>query len=245
MGTYQTIQDRVARRVIDLPTPVLAEVPFLVNAALRDLQEGHNFRVMETIVEYFTKNDAVPKLLRTVSPSGGFATTPSNFKDFRNEPWFYEYSGARRRMTQASLNSSLTLITNAEVGFPRVLGFAEDPDTAGNNLMVVAPGTDGLSDHPDGEYRIFMPYWKYLPDLVSANDNNWFTNTPSGELFITAWATAEAFSLDWDMENEAKWRAKAESFRKIITKTDKMSRVGAVNELVPHWRGARDNRTRL
>jgi len=83
-----------------------------------------------------------------------------------------------------------------------------NPDVDRSNLNIeVYPFPDGQSDWGDGQYRIKVPYWRYLPDLSAGGDHNWFTDNAAR--FIIDHATADAFGLDWDEQREASWRVKA------------------------------------
>lgn len=246
MGTYATIQARVNRRVIDLPTQVQAEVPQLINEALQEVQSRHNFKVMETELAAYT---AVGSQTLVASVGGAALAVPSNFKEFNGEPYWVRYQdGSIRFMTVApdrySIWGAFSEGANADQSFPQIL-----LDAPGNDLNVrnyqVYPLPDGASDYPDGEYRITIPYFRYLPQLVSDGDTNVFTIDPMGERFLVEWATSEAFALDWDQGHEQEHKQKAELQYRLLVQQDKRYRVSAVNEMASHWRGVHNTRTRL
>lgn len=226
MGTFASIQARVETRVIDLPTAVQAEVPTLVNEAMRLIQQEHNFKAMEDELETITT--VATRVLTAI---------PARFKEFRGEPWYETDDGFIVRMVLASSREAIWVEVDDEAeGFPRFLldGLSDD---AGTRNVEVYPLPDGNSDYGDGEYRITIPYWRYVPELSADADTNWFT--VNAEEWLVEKATAEAFLIDWDEERAAMWLQKAEASKKRVVKLDKVSRVAHVRTLVPLWRGAR------
>lgn len=249
-ATYSDLQTKVTRRVIDLPSAVVAEVPRLVNIAMLKLQEEHNFRVMETEIAAFTLVNTQPLL---VSVGGAAITIPGtyNFKEWRGEPWYIRYTdGSPRFMSMAPSRESLWGMFSQgggqviDTGYPQAI-LEEPGDDQGNRALSVWPVPDGLSDYSDGEYRITLPYYRYVPALVNAGDNNWFTNQVSGEEYIVRYAAAEGHALNWDYEKMAILKVEAKTHAQDLIKADKRFRLSAVREFVPHWRGAHQNKTRL
>lgn len=253
MSTYSSIQSRVSRRVIDLPSAVVAEVPQLVNVALSKLQKKHNFRVMEAELAAFT---AVGSHSIVQSVSGPPIILPSapaiNFKEWRNEPWSIRYTdGSPRFMSWAPSREAIWGSFNqggaiaSDSSFPQLLLEEPASDQYNNRLISVYPIPDGLSDYPDGEYRITIPYYQYLPTLVSAGDHNWLTDDESGEEYIVAWAAGKAFELNWDFQKFQVFLAEAETHYKDVVNADKRFRLSSVREWVPHWRGVHSSKTRM
>lgn len=225
MATFATLKTRVNRRVIDLPAAVQAEVPTLVNEAIRDLERDHNFHTMATFFQGST-------LVNTVQVIGTF---PTNIKELRKQPYSPRNLGGVIKLKTAfdliDIPPDITMFggpnfPNTQPGQPQIvihsLGVA----------FFISPTADGNSDYDDGEYPIYIPYWKYLPDLVNDGDSNWFTN--NAERFIIEWASAQAFGLDWDEEHMAILLQKAEVERTKVVKADKVARLGAVNSLAVH-----------
>lgn len=265
-GTYSELQSRVATRVIDLPTNVQAEVPMLVNEALFELQTRHNFKVMEA--ELYTYTQYLNRNLQTGAPQSGQpplfqwpgqSTTIANqtiqvgvaggFKGFQDgsEPTWVRYQDGSVRFISIAPDrrSMYGTWTEADANFPSNILVAPPTDTTVNSsILQVYPLPDGNSDWPDGEYRIQIPYYRYLPYLVGNSDANWLTTNPHGERFIVDWATSEAFALDWDTAHEQEWKAKAELHLKWLFKADKMYRLSPVNELAIHSRGIYQSRIR-
>jgi hypothetical protein len=77
LGTFLEIQTRVEGAIIDLPTHVETSVPRLVNFAYRELQDAHNFWIMRATQAYTTTVD-----------TRSLGATPSDFKEFRDKPYF-------------------------------------------------------------------------------------------------------------------------------------------------------------
>lgn len=258
VGTYQELQTRVQTRIIDLPAAVLAEIPQLVNEALHELQSRHSFKVMEK--ELYTYTQVFNRTLQTGTPFTGQSplftwpqnatianqTTPSNLKEWRGRPVFIRYADGTPRFL--NINEERTneygAYTEWDPSFPANIIDSVPSDVNNTRTLLVYPLPDGLSDWPDGEYRILVPYYGYLPSLSAGTDSNWLTTNTHGERFIVAHATAEGFALDWDTQNEQKWKAKAELELSWCIKEDKKYRLGEVNELAMHWRGQYQSRVR-
>jgi hypothetical protein len=233
MATYSELQTQIERRVIDLPSAVTAEVPNLINRIIRELQKNHNFKVMEA-----------EHAVSTTAESQSLGSVPSDFKEFRDFPYYREEVGRFRRMTIAAAKDGPGEYFGAEdEGYPMVLLDGLPSDVAGARTWTVYPIPDGNSDFDDGEYRIVVPYWKYLPALSADGDTNWFT--VNGEAYIVDQVTSEAFFLDWDEQRAAVWAQKAAPFKNDLIKTDKLYRLSGVTELVPHFEGARTPRLRF
>jgi len=225
MATFAEIQTRVKRRVIDLPATVQAEVPTLINEAMKELERKHNFRVMETLGGYYS----------TTVGSNTLASIPDNFKDFRGLPFYTEYNGTSRDITvAANLQAVLDAYSNTTTGAPRVLRTTEPSDT-GAASWEIYPLPNGFSDWTGGEYRVYVPYWRYFPLLSADTDTNWFT--VNAEEWLVYRATSEAFALDWDENRMTLWLQKAVVVQNEIIQTDKKQILSSVKTLVPLWQG--------
>lgn len=226
MGTFSEIQDRVKRRVIDLPDSVTTEVPLFINEAVRRLEERHNFKVME----------AETAQLLTTEANHVLAVVPSDYKEARTKPYLVFEDGSTRRLILAASReavlAALTLSDPDDEGEPQVLLDAEPSDDDNTRNFEVYPFPDGASDFTGGEYRIVVPYWKFLATLSAGTDTNWFTSNAEG--YLVNKASAEAFALDWDEERSVFWETKAAGDFQATLNLDKRSRLGAVDTFVPH-----------
>ena len=225
MATFTELQDRVSRRVIDLPAAVLAEVPDLVNEALREIQERHNFKVMEAVSAQYITVDAVRNL----------AVVPTDFKEWRGKPYLsYFAGGTKELMIGPNAQQVLRRLEPEDTGYPMILKDGEPVDEDGTRYFEVWPLSDVNSDWADGEYRVTVPYWRYLDPLVATGDTNWFTN--KAPLYLIYKAVSEAFAIDWDEERMAVWNQKAELQYNKIVLVDKKFRLSNVTAFVPHRR---------
>jgi hypothetical protein len=213
--TYGTIQANVLRNLIDTPPSVAAAVPSLVNNAIRIIEKLHNYKIMEAVMTPMTTTPLTRVL----------GTTPANWKEWRDRPYWLPFLDRRpERMGWAASRSDLYRDwTDQDVGSPLSLLLGEPTDELGTMSIEVWPLSDSVSDYVDGEYRINVPYWKYVADLVNPGDNNWFTN--NGQFAIEFAATAEGFSIDWDEQRMAVWQQKAQQQAALLQNTDKMQRL--------------------
>lgn len=226
MATYLELQTRVQRLVIDLPAAVTTEVPTLINEVIKAIQDEHNFRVMEAL-----SADNLTTLSTRV-----LMAVPSNFKELRDDPYVTPELGKYKHITVAADRSAvLEEYTATDTGEPKVLLRSEPSDELGASNWEVWPLPDGNSDYDDGEYRVSIPYWRYLTELSADGDTNWFT--VKAEEYIIEAAAARAFGLDWDAENMGAHLQLADMHKRRIIKADKMLRAAAVTTLVPHFQG--------
>ena len=224
MADFTTLQDRVNRRVIDLPAAVTAEVNTLINAAIRTLERRHEFKV----------NEAETVDLLTVADQRTLATAvASNYLRARGKPRLIEDGGGDKRMAWLSSRQAardrFTDSDTTETGEPQYL-LDPEPDEAGVRTFEVYPFSDSNSDYSDNEYRIVVPYWRTLAVLSADGDSNWFTT--NAEEYIVAQATSEAFLLDWDEERAAVWATRANVHLQEVIGTDKLFRLGGVDTFV-------------
>lgn len=266
VGTYLELQTRVATRVIDLPPNVQGEVPQLVNEALFELQARHSFKCMETEIYLFTQyNNRVLQTGASANPITpplftwpGQSTTvanydpqlglPGGFKEFQTSasPTWVRYQDGSVRFIEIAPDrrSIYGTFTEGDNSFPSVILCAPPTANQNDSTFEVYPLPDGLSDWPDGEYRIQVPAFTYFPNLVANTDSNWLTLNPHGEHFVIDWATAQAFGLDWDTAHQQQYTAMAELAYNRLIKQDKMFRLSSVNELAMHTRGQYQGRIR-
>jgi len=225
MATFTDIQNRVTTAVIDLPAAVNSAVPNLINAAMRKLQSRHNFKVMETLTASLLTTIAVRTL----------AAVPTNFKEIRGTSYMLRDDGSTRDLIYAANREAIldAFPSNDpnDKGEPQAILDAE-PNDANVRNFEVWPFPDGLSDFTGGEYRIVIPYWRFVAALAAGTDTNWFT--VNAEDYLVYKATADAFALDWDEEHEAIWLAKSNNEFNDTKMQDKRFRLAGVRTLVPH-----------
>lgn len=231
MATFTELQTRVGQIVIDLPTTVTAQLPTLVNEAMRTLQRTHNFRVMEARTSLFT----------TTYQTATLGAVPSDFKAFRGRPSLINQDGSVVQLEVANSQEEAwrdfgtTLGGEADednlMGTPKVVYLGEPSDVYGTASFAVGPIPDDLSIYTSGDYRISIPYWKYLPALSAGADYNWLT--VNCDDFITFQAAAEAFFDDHDVENGTYWQQKAQARYNEIIASDKQARVAQRDILIP------------
>lgn len=245
MATFTELQTRVGQIVIDLPATVTAQLPTLVNEAIRELQRTHNFKVMEATTSTFTTTSATELL----------GACPSDFKQFRGKPIMINAQGDIERLEIAADQAEAwgyfgTSVggeadTATLIGRPRVIYRTEPTNEAGATNFNVGPLPDQLSLYTNGNYRIRVPYWKYLATLSAGSSTNWFT--VNADDFIVWQAAAEAFADDHDMEQSVLWAQKAQKKYAEIVLEDKLSRLSPAGNLIPqpdalrgpHSRGVR------
>lgn len=226
MATYQEIQDSVLRRLIDTPTAVSTEVPLLINKALVKIQSLHNFKIMQYTQAYTT----------TVN-TRVLGARPTDWKEPRGKPFYVDELGSTYEMAYSPQRIDVqTYWATDDIGEPEHLLEADPSDVAGTRSFEVWPLPDGNSDYANGEYRISVPYWRYLPALSAGGDTNWFT--VNAEEWIIARATEQGFSLDWDEDRAKYWRGEAAKEWKDILLRDKYEWLAGFDTLVPHH-GAR------
>jgi len=209
MSDYITIQNAVKARLVDAATAVQNEVPYFVNWALRRIQNEHNFRVMRTLLEATTQ--ASTRVL---------TTKPTLWKAVRGRPYYVEDAGDGKHMFSFTANREQVqkAINEDDTGLPQVLLLGEEDDTGAANIEVW-PLSDGNSDYSGGQYRIKLPYWRFIADLSDNDDTNWFVE--NGEEYLRAMATSKAFATEYNEEKALYWEAKAMEEQAILIRTDK------------------------
>lgn len=224
--TFLEIKTEVEGNIIDLPAFVTNSVPALVNAALVDIQVDHNFKVMEATLE---------DQLTTVSDTT-LVAAPDRFKEFRGRPYYVQNTGDVRYLDYSPDKSSvLTLFPRDKTDRPRVLTLSDPIDENLAMNLEVYPIPDGLSDYLDGEYRITIPYWRYVTPLASDSAVNWFT--ANADRYLVERATSLGFAKDHNYEAMALWAETAEKWRLKAIKRDKLLRLSGVETLIPRWEG--------
>jgi len=232
MATYGQLQSLVEKIIIDLPTTVSAEVGALINAAQRELQRRHDFKVCE----------AVSSVFETVTETELLGSVPSDWHKWRGYPINIDVNGGVSDLGIANSRQDAERewgsIQGGEhtietmIGPPKILFIGEPTSEAGAASFYVRYIPDEESEYDDGNYRIQVPYWKFLTALSADGDTNWFT--VNGEYAIAYLAAAEGFALDWDEERAAIWAQKAAIKVKEVIDLDKRLRFAQIDTLVPN-----------
>ncbi len=215
--TFSTLKDRLGRRIIDENTSFTTEQGDLINFAHRELQDRYNFKVMEA------KTTAVTSAL-----TRALVSIPSDWKEARAEPWLVDVSGNTDHIvwipTEHEAQKSYDDNTTVDTGEPQFL--LENATT-----IDVYPYSDSNSDHADSEYRIVIPYWKYLTELSADGDNDYLTNTYPWA--IVYFATAQGFWLNQDEQRATFWEQKAEAQIRNKIRTEKKKKFRRTGFLRP------------
>ena len=216
MATFSALQTRVQNWLIDTPTHVVNEIPVLITSSIAWLQAQHNFQVMQAQTQFVTSS--TPAL--GASQTHVIGQIPTNWKCQRDvNPYYVLYIGSVRELTWQPNRTMCYRRWNAadvnQVGPPGDLLLGEatnstipDPDNPDLNLtdlnIEVYPFPDGSSDWSDGNYRINVPYFGFLPQLSAGTDANWFTKDGPQAEFCVANAVWQGFMM---MEDEARAQA--------------------------------------
>lgn len=228
MTTYAELQTRVQHIVIDLPTSVTNAVPRLLNAAMRTMQQRHNFAVMRASEDY-----------TTVAATRSLGSLPARWKAPRGRPYYLDVYGRPRYVAfAASRDDAIRAFGSTEggeadadllTGPPQALALSLPSDELGTRTLEVYPLSDGLSLYANGEYRLIVPYWRYVTPLAAPVDTNWFTENADEWLEFTA--AASAFFLDWDEERGTLWTQRAAEKYADVVRADKREQIGQLTEV--------------
>lgn len=222
MTTFADIQEAVSGNLIDTPTFVADAIPGLINRAYRKAQSKHNFWIMRAEAS-FTTLEGDHTLV---------GTFPTDWKEWRGKPYWIENSGAKRRLYLfPDIDHARSRWDADDVGDPD--GLVESlPATDGTVTLEVYPLPLGDSDYSDGEFRITVPYWKYLPVLSADGDTTWLLN--EGEAWIEAQATYYGFAKDWDEGRQKEWEVNAAKEWRDLMIRDKKKHFSLIDTFVPH-----------
>lgn len=209
------VMTRVSANVLTLDTTVQHNVPAFVQAAAYQLQLVHNFKCMQAEQQYVTPT-------QTPTQTHVLGQEPTNFKEVRGDPYFVRYDGSTQGILWAPSREYLYReyppSDPNSIGEPRRLFLSEAlsttfpdpnaPDVDMTDLNIeVYPFPDMSSDWPDGDYRINVPYWAYMPSMVQATDTNWFC--VNAIEFLVAQATSMCFETEMAFPAAQYWAAKA------------------------------------
>lgn len=233
MATYLELQTEVLANLIDTPTAVQTYVPTYVRRAVKALQVRHNFKVMSSATQLVTTLST-----RTLS------SIPSNWKEARGRPYLVPFLDApNRKLVWASNGVNVIPRFGPQTeGRPQVLIDANAGDD-GSGIIAVYPLPDGNSDYSDGEYRIQVPYWRFLPELSANGDTNWFT--VNADEWITFTATADGFRANEDETRMTFYKQlAAEKWQEVVNR-DKRAWVAGQETLAIHTGGTEDDELAL
>lgn len=230
MATFAELQTFVNGALIDTPSFVADEVPNLINEAMKELQTLHNFDVMRSVVEY------------TTGATNTLGARPSDWKEWRGEAYYEDEDGAYHGITFANTRSDAlrgSYVHNA--GSPWIVVTAEPTDDLGTTSMEIWPVSNELSDFSDGQYRLTLPYWRYLPRLSESDDENWFTNDEHASAFIKYRAVSFGFELNEDNAKADRWNVRAQDKAKLAITANKRRGLSQSDTIAIHT-GARSTR---
>lgn len=230
MATYLDIQNRVLTRLIDTPTKVAAEVPALVNTALRILQDMRDWKCMETWADVVTSVAAVNHLL---------VARPADWKVANGKPYYTYDANSRSRNIEWRTDRRYVYDTwGTRCGHPQdMVDIIDKSQTDGTSNFYLWPNPDGASTYTDGEYRISIPYYRYLAPFAQSTDTNWFSLNCDN--FLVYQATALGFLIDWDESNAAVWEGLAQREYAMKSKQDKLREMSNVQTLEIRTSGAK------
>ena len=198
MATLSQLRGRITEHVYDAPGFVTSTVvDRWINEAVRKLQEHRNYRVMEAELA-----------ANTATATRVLVARPSNWKEAQQDrPYYRRQLGdvvfLRWAGGEEDVRKEFTYNEADEKGAPRWLYEARPSDELGTRNIEVYPFPDGLSDWtsaPAGQYRIVIPYWKYLTPLTGDSAENWFTN--NAEEYIEFYGHWRAFRASWDRQRQ-------------------------------------------
>ena len=213
MGTFNDIKTRVRDILIDVPARTENALGRTIVKAVTDLQNKHNFRIMEAEVAYTT----------TVA-SHALGALPADWKEARGKPFLRIGEGGTLGTLPISITQSKDVITAVySIDDPNDKGEPRELLEASETTIEVYPFPDNLSQWNDGDHRVVVQYWKRLPDLSAPSDTNWFTD--NAEDVIVFEAAGQLFTVNWDETRGAIWQAKGAAAARLIINTDKRSRV--------------------
>lgn len=208
MPTFGEIKARVGEYMTDLPDSAPTLIGQWINHAARDAMERHNFRFMEATAAF------------TTSPGQRvLGAIPADWKEARALPWHIDGEGGGAGATPREFDWAATETETVRLfgddsvldrGAPKMLRQTE-------TQLLIYPFPDDLSRWSDGNYRVRVPYWKYLPDLTGDADTNWFTL--NADWYLTHAATASGLTFNRDEQRAAVYLQMAErELRRLISK---------------------------
>lgn len=214
---FGQINDLVEDLLLDLPAGTTSLIPGAVNEAVKDACRRHNFRCME--------EELLPV---TVDQQRELTAKPSDWKEKRGEPYYYRQDGSTQPISWAPSESDMTRTyaiqlpdegntAPADEGAPRYLLERE-------SAIDVFPLPDNESDWNNGNYRVVVPYWKYLPTMTADANTNFFTL--NHEYYLIYKGASIIFLRNRDEERGNFYAGQAEGLFMQLKSQDKRSRLG-------------------
>lgn len=229
MATLSQLRVRITELVYDAPAYVTSTiVDRWINRAIRKLQERRNYRVMRASLA-----------ANTTLATRVLVARPADWKEPRQDrPYYRRQLGDVVFMDWAAseedVRKEFTYNEAADKGAPRWLWAALPSDITGAQNIEVYPFPDGQSDWtaaPVGEYRVEVPYWKYLPDLAGEGGTNWFS--ANAEDYIEFFGQWRAFRSTWDQDRTQAARSMLRDEEKDVWRKNVMEELSGMRELSP------------
>lgn len=230
MATFATLKTKVQRRVADVTVGLTAEIGDLINEARIEVMDRTNFSWMKAEVDFTT-------LLNTRT----LGVTPADWKQWRERPyWVEDNQGQTHQML--SVRSEATAedaVETERVGSPQYLVRGMETPTTDASSLLIYPLPNGLSDYSDGEYRVKVPYYKYLALMTADGDEDAMSLDAGLVRFIIDWACKLAYELDWNEKRASYYEGTAEKTWARMKRRNGLKVLSGINTLVPH-QGADD-----
>lgn len=223
MATFSAIQADVATWLRDLPSDTVTAIPGLINEAIRLAQQSYNFDCMsytETDVTVAGSHD-LATIVRMKAPKAGPDGRPRLIAADGTSS-FMEWAPTREGLLKRYGTSG--------VGEPKYL-YISAVETNSVDIEVW-PLSDGLSDWNDGQYRIEIPTWTYLPDLVSAGATNWFTFNALA--YVRFFTLGRASLLNLEEERGMAYMQLAEAEKQMLIAAAKKMQLNQITHIVPN-----------
>jgi hypothetical protein len=225
VATFAGLQERVSRIIspfIPQDDAVWRSLPSSINGVITRMQEYHQFKIQE----------AEANLVTTLS-TRLLGALPTDWLRPRSRPYLRTFNGT---YIELDYEMDATIVqrqwSTVDQGEPRII----EETTTGFNVW---PLSDASSDYVDTQYRVNIPYWKYLPALASGTDTNWFS--VNAETAVAYAASGELCLLIPGLEAQARaWRLNPGWNRQPLSIADEeYKRLVGIDKA--RWFGTRQN----
>ena len=230
------VMTRASANCLGLDTTILQNLQAFVQSAVLQLQFIHNFQIMKAEVPYVTSStpsSSPQSHILGVIPAGGAGVAPA-WKEPRGTPYFLRQDGTARHLDWQPTREYMyrkwapydvnqvgnrgiscwepanlaTLFDSSGATSATTEADTHPPDYNLTTMNIeVYPFPDGNSDWSDGNYRVQIPYWGYVPPLLAAADSNWFT--VNAIEFLVSCTTALCFEAAMDPKGASYWNSRA------------------------------------